>query len=100
MHGEKTAKAAYARTRQGLWLVEALVQEDRLRQEFGITVVARDGQELLVKLSGLGRPHPTHGVKRAVYAVGRWLRAAHPGLDVAHENLGPDASTPLEAVRD
>ena len=75
------------------WLVETLVLEDGLRQEFASLVSARGPEELIVLLSGLGRPHPTHGVKRAVWLVGRWLRERHPGLTVAHENVGLAAAS-------
>ena len=71
-----------------VWMVEALVKEGKLHQEFGVEIVARGGDTLLVKLSALGRPHPTHGVKRAVAAVADVLRASSPELRVVHENLG------------
>lgn len=84
--------AVYRRVDEDAWLVETLLLEDRLRQEFGILVVGRGPEELLVKLSSLGRPHPTHGVKRAVWCVGRWLSSRHPHLVLAHENLGAAAT--------
>ena len=93
--------AAYARTdRPGEWLVEALVREDKLKQDFCVLVLERSGEELLVKLSGLGRPHPTRGVRRAVQAVGQWLARRHPGLAVVHHNLGEVAAHPLEPERE
>lgn len=75
------------------WLVEAMVKEGRLQQDFALIVAPEAKGTILVKLSGLGaRPHPTFGVKRAVWELGRWLREHHPGLELAHENLG-DAVT-------
>jgi len=84
----------------GSWLVEALVKEDHLRQDFALVVLAERGRgpaeggsgELLVKLSGLGSPHPTWGVRRAVRMLGDWLRRRHPDLEVAHDNLGRDVT--------
>jgi len=83
--------------RGGTWLVEVLVQEDALRQEFGVLVVERANRDLLVKLSNLGHPHPTHGVKRAVHGVGAWILRHHAGLELVHETLGQDATTELRA---
>ncbi|MEW6073754.1 MAG: hypothetical protein AB1726_14310 [Planctomycetota bacterium] len=79
---------AYAGLDGTSWLVETLVVEGRLRQEFAVLVLRAAAGEVLVRLSALGRPHPTPGVKRAVWEVGRWLRARHPELELAHENLG------------
>ncbi len=79
----------------GSWMVEVLVQEDGLRQEFAVIATLKRDGGLLVKLSGLGRPHPTHGVRRALFGISEWLRARHPELTVAHENLGETAMTPL-----
>jgi tRNA (guanine-N7-)-methyltransferase len=73
------------------WLIETLVKEERLQQQFAIEVAPRDGDGLLIKLSMLGHPHPTFGVKRAVWLVGAWLRRAHPELGLAHHNLGDAA---------
>jgi tRNA (guanine-N7-)-methyltransferase len=70
------------------WLIETLVKEERLQQQFAIEVAPRGGDGLLIKLSVLGHPHPTFGVKRAVWLVGAWLRRAHPELGLAHHNLG------------
>jgi tRNA (guanine-N7-)-methyltransferase len=70
------------------WLVEALVLEGRLRQQFAVLVVTRGERELLVKLADLARPYPTFGVKRALEAVARFLLARHPELSLLHHNLG------------
>jgi tRNA (guanine-N7-)-methyltransferase len=74
----------------GAWLVEALVLEGRLRQQFAILVVPRGERELLVKLADLARPYPTFGVKRALEAVARFLLARHPELSLVHHNLGAE----------
>jgi len=76
-----------------VWLLEAFVQEDHLRQEFGIAVIARE-DSLLVKPSMIGAPHPTRGVKRAIWCVGRWLVERHPLLAVQSSSLGDDLSLP------
>jgi hypothetical protein len=80
-------EAVYRSCDAPVWLLETLVQEDRLRQQFGIDVVAR-GATLLLKPSVLGQPYPTHGVKRAVWCAARWLRCRHGSLAVQQESLG------------
>jgi tRNA (guanine-N7-)-methyltransferase len=70
-----------------VWLVEALVKEGGLVQQFALDVVVLDGT-LLLKPAALGRPYPTHGVKRAVWCLARWLQSREPGLTVEHESLG------------
>ncbi len=74
--------------REGVWLLEVLVQEDKLRQEFGVLVVERPPDGLLIRLADMGRPHPTHGVRRALWFVARVLAERHPGLEIRQENLG------------
>jgi tRNA (guanine-N7-)-methyltransferase len=86
-------EAVYRRADAEVFLLEAFVQEDRLRQRFGIDVVPRPSG-ILLKLAELGRPHPTHGVKRAVWCAARWLQARHPRLVVRAESLA--LSTPAE----
>ena len=78
-----------------VWLIEALAQEGALRQDLGILVAARSPGELLVKFTDLGRPHPTHGARRAIYAVGRWIQDRHPDVRVVQENLGAPAMSPV-----
>ncbi|HEX6885530.1 MAG TPA: tRNA (guanosine(46)-N7)-methyltransferase TrmB [Planctomycetota bacterium] len=80
-------EAVYRRTDRPVWLVETLVIEGTLRQQFGIDVIAR-GPTLLLKPSPLGQPYPTHGVKRAVWCVARWLAHRDPALTVEHDSLG------------
>ena len=88
-------ESVFRRADAAVWLLETLVQEDRLRQQFGIDVIAR-GASLLVKPSNLGFPYPTYGVKRAIWCAGRWLREHHPHFTVRHENLGDAGLDPLE----
>lgn len=79
--------ALYQRPDAPVWLIETFVQEDRLRQQFGLDVVLR-GTSVLLKPSALGEPYPTHGVKRAVWCAARWLQSRHPALVVQNESLG------------
>lgn len=83
-------QAVYRRPDRPVWLVEAFVQEDHLRQMFALDVVQR-GAEVLIKTGALGQPYPTHGVKRAVWCVAMWLRSRHPELALQHESLGLEA---------
>jgi len=71
-----------------LWIIETMVKEDELHQEFAIALVLEHDERLLVKLSSLGRALPTYGVKRAVWLVGELLRESAPALELVHENLG------------
>ena len=80
-------QTVYRRADEPAWMIEALAQEDRLRQRFGIDVIPR-GSTLLLKLSDLGEPHPTHGVKRALWCAARWLQSRHPALVIEQESLG------------
>lgn len=82
---------AYRREGEPAWLVEVLVKEDRLQQDFGVEIVRRGEAEILVKLAELGHPHPTFGVRRAVWSVGAWLCGRHRELTVAAHNLGDAA---------
>ena len=84
-------EALFRGTTPGVWLIEVFVHEDELRQEFGVLVVERPPDSLLVRLSDMGRPHPTHGVRRALWLVARALRETNPGLAIRHENLGAAA---------
>ncbi len=82
--------AAFQRADDGALLIEALVQEGRLKHEFSIFVGFKRPDVLIVKLGSMGRPHPTHGVRRALQCASHWLQEAAPGLRVAHENLGAE----------
>jgi len=82
---------AFRREEPPMWLVECFVSEGKLRQEFAIMVIERKANELFLKLSGLGRPHPTFGVKLAIAGLGRVLMENDPKLTIVHENLGAEA---------
>ena len=84
--------AAYAALADSSWLVETLVVEGRLRQEFGIQLIRHPQGDVLVKLSSLARPHPTHGVKLALWRMGQWLLEHHAGLELKHENVGREVA--------
>ena len=71
-----------------VWLVEALVQEDRLRQDFTIQAVRLQSGDLLVKFASAGRPHPTFGSKRAVWLVSQRLREQHADLKLVRQTVG------------
>lgn len=90
-------EAVYRRADRPVWLLETLVQEGQLRQLFALDVVAR-GATFLLKPSSLGQPHPTHGVKRAVWCAAQWLRKQHGSLTIQHESLGlPEPAEPWPA---
>jgi tRNA (guanine-N7-)-methyltransferase len=80
--------AAYENFDGATWLIQAMVVEDELHQEFAIQLIEQPSGDLLLKLSTLARPHPTWGVKMAIWQIGRWLTERHPHLAVKHENLG------------
>jgi tRNA (guanine-N7-)-methyltransferase len=90
-HGEVEVvvklESVFRRVDAPVWIVETLVQEDKLSQVFGLEVVDR-GTSWLVKPGRMGHPHPTHGVRRALVCLTDWIRTRHPGLTVTHENLG------------
>jgi tRNA (guanine-N7-)-methyltransferase len=90
---ETTVKLAHAYRRldEPAWLVQALVKEDRLEQEFALEVIPRAGGQLMIKLSTLGHPHPTFGVRRAVWRVAAWLFERHPELVPVRHNLADAA---------
>ncbi len=79
--------AVFEKSDEPAWIVEAFAQEERLKQRFAIEVRGR-GSQWVLKLAELGRPFPTHGVKRAIWLLGSWLMERHPGVVVEHENLG------------
>ncbi len=76
-----------------VWLVETLVQEDRLRQDFTIQTVRLQSGELLVKFASAGRPHPTFGSKRAVWLLSQRLREQHADLKLVRQTVGETVAT-------
>ena len=69
-------------------LVETMVKEGAFSQHFGVLVLARPGNRVLVKLSPIGQPRPTWGVKQAVGRVGELVLAKCSGLRVAESAVG------------
>lgn len=63
-------------------LVEVMVKENELSQHIGVRVLPRPRGRLLVKLSPIGHPRPTWGVKQAVAKVAGLLVQTTPGLKV------------------
>jgi tRNA (guanine-N7-)-methyltransferase len=57
------------REQSGNLLVDVMVLEDAFSQRFGVSVILRPPKKLLVKLSLIGYPRPTWGVKQAVRLV-------------------------------
>ncbi|MDE3001172.1 MAG: tRNA (guanosine(46)-N7)-methyltransferase TrmB [Gemmatimonadota bacterium] len=80
--------AAIYTDRNGDCLVEAMVKEGAFSQHFGILVLARSGNRVLIKLSPMGQPRPTWGVKQAVGRVGEMVLTHCPGLSVAESAVG------------
>ena len=74
--------------RNGDYLVETMVKEGAFSQHFGVLVLARGGNRVLVKLSPIGQPRPTWGVKQAVGRVGQMVLAQCSGLRVAESTVG------------
>lgn len=74
--------------RNGDFLVETMVKEGAFTQYFGVLVLARPGNRVLVKLSPMGQPRPTWGVKQAVGRVGEMVLAQCSGLRVAESAVG------------
>ncbi len=74
--------------RNGDCLVETMVKEGAFSQHFGVLVLARPGNRVLVKLSPIGQPRPTWGVKQAVGRVGELVLAKCSGLRVAESAVG------------
>ena len=64
-------------------LVEMIVKEDELSQHIGVLVTQRPGSRLLAKLSPLGHPRPTWGVKQAVGKVAELIVQESPQLRIA-----------------
>lgn len=74
--------------RNGDCLVEALAKEGAFSQHFGVLVLARPGNRVLIKLSPIGQPRPTWGVKQAVGRVGEMVLTLCSGLSVAESAVG------------
>jgi tRNA (guanine-N7-)-methyltransferase len=80
----------------GHLLVEVMVREDAFSQHFGVSAILRPPHRLLVKLSPIGHPRPTWGVKQAVKLVSEMI-IEETGLQVVSSNL-PDLAPATEAA--
>ncbi len=70
------------------WLVETLVQDGAFHQHLAFTVELRGNDEIILKLSSLGHPRVTAGVKRALYQLARALLHRHGALSPRHSTVG------------
>ncbi len=70
------------------WLVETLVQDGPFHQHLALTVELRGGDEVILKLSSLGHPRVTTGVKRALFHLARALLHRHATLAPRHSTVG------------
>ena len=80
----------YRDLREGHHLVEVMVKEGDLSQQFGVSVISRPGAHVLIKLSTMGRPRPLYGVKRAVWRVAELVLRQFPEMSVASTTVTPD----------
>ena len=78
----------YREQPSGHFLVEVMVREGAFSQHFGVSVILRPSNRLLVKLSPIGFPRPTWGVKQAVKLVSELILEA-ADVKVVSSNL-PD----------
>jgi tRNA (guanine-N7-)-methyltransferase len=78
----------------GLWMIEALVIEGALQQHFAILVDASRAGTVRLQHAHLAEPHPTWGIKRAIWLASELLRESSPTLEVLRENLGRSATGP------
>ncbi|MEE9394435.1 MAG: tRNA (guanosine(46)-N7)-methyltransferase TrmB [Planctomycetota bacterium] len=78
----------YHRIDDDQWLVECTVNEGAFKQQVAVIVVEGDNGQVVIKLSGLGHPRATYGVKRAVHHVVATILARHPGIIVDHSTVG------------
>ena len=58
-------------------LIETLVRESGLFQHFAVLVAPRQGNHWVVKLSAIGKPRPTWGVKHAVALIAQHLTSVN-----------------------
>ena len=72
----------------GHGLISMMVREGELAQYFGISVLFYKRDQILIKLSAIGQPRPTWGVKQAVKNVADVILEAQPALRVASSAVG------------
>ncbi len=78
----------YRDLHHGHWLIEVMVKEGELAQHFGVLALWRSDGRLLVKLSPMGHPRPTWGVKQAVWRVAQAVLGLNPQMRVAESTVG------------
>jgi tRNA (guanine-N7-)-methyltransferase len=69
-------------------LLETLVKEGPLSQHFAVVLAPRTGGEVLLKLSTLGHPRPTWGVKRALLLLASHVLDTSPWLELHASTVG------------
>ena len=69
-------------------LISVMVREGELVQYFGISLLFRKNNQLLIKLAPMGQPRPTRGVKKAVQKVADLILETHPHLWLASSTVG------------
>ena len=69
-------------------LISVMVREGELAQYFGISLLFRKNNQLLIKLAPMGQPRPTWGVKKAVQKVADLILETHPNLWLASSTVG------------
>jgi tRNA (guanine-N7-)-methyltransferase len=78
----------YGHLKDGHRLVGMMVREGELAQYFGISILFRKDNQLLVKLSSIGHPRPTWGVKLAVKKVADLILETHSELRMVSSTVG------------
>lgn len=71
---------AYLRRDGAEWLIQAEAREGGLEQHFALVAASRGDGQVLLKLSSLGFPRPTWGVKRTLVAAAAFILEHNPGL--------------------
>jgi tRNA (guanine-N7-)-methyltransferase len=79
---------AYRELTHDSWLVELVVKEGKLSQQIGVALVPRAQSQVLLKLSAMGFPRPTWGVRRAVWHVAQMLQEHNPQLRILWMSIG------------
>ena len=74
--------SAYLRRDGREWLIAAETREGGFEQHFALVAAVRDDGRVLLKLSSIGFPRPTWGVKRTLDAAAVFLLERNPGLRI------------------
>ena len=69
-------------------LISIMVREGKLVQYFGISLLFRKNNQLLIKLASIGQPRPTWGIKKAVQKVADLILETNPNLWLASSTVG------------